>query len=751
MASFDPLSFFLVLLAISLECLGDIAVYLLDLPEWRMPREYTRSEYEPEEFCWYLVRWAMDGRDTAFVFGVFFSLLFSLVLLGPLGFWWHQRYRAGDERAEDLQTRSDKLETRRRDDQETITQLRGENNALQSQRSEFATRLDTQQPAISSIESVNATLQSQNIDLKNKLSGEQAARQRDAAEASEAAKKSNDWIKHQDEAVVAQRRKIEAQKQEIDALRQRAETAEQTLREKDNPIKTEEQQQQKIRLELANERIEKLEQEAEERKSEQEALQEDLDTAESKEHDLKNKLKAAASERQKVQTQLEKTQTELSEARQKFNKADNNASALQKKLTAADQLIKTKAADYKKLTDDNSVTKQRCTELEQENKALNAAKKQQQEFDPKLIIELNKRVERAERKVSDATERENKLKREHSSDQNRLKQQLKTATSQKQDLEKANRIAGLTNAKLTEKYDQATSGAKRAQKLQQEHQSDHQSKLKVQQEAVFKAQSETQKAQEDLKDCQQALKSTTHEQEKLVINQNSALEAKDKEHKEAVHSKDARIATLEVCMKEATERTSDHDEKMAQAQAELKNLQDDLELKSSTIRKLRFELECASVDIQEVNNVMYLLERKTWHEYLKRQEAWILESYTIVQNHLTQAESYIECLHVAFEVLQEEHQDALKAKDEAFATQKRQYEDTARKADEDLKACHEHGKVLKSKIQQLEGSLTDECKDAEAFEEQRDITELRLSAIHSAVESQRARMGRTHIKRVHGA
>ena len=47
MASFDPLSFFLVLLAISLECLGDIAVYLLDLPEWRMPREYTRSEYEP--------------------------------------------------------------------------------------------------------------------------------------------------------------------------------------------------------------------------------------------------------------------------------------------------------------------------------------------------------------------------------------------------------------------------------------------------------------------------------------------------------------------------------------------------------------------------------------------------------------------------------------------------------------------------------------------------------------------------------
>jgi hypothetical protein len=441
-----------------------------------------------------------------------------------------------------------------------------------------------------------------------------------------------------------------------------------------------------------------------------------------------------------VQTQLEKTQTELSEARQKFNKADNNASALQKKLTAADQLIKTKAADYKKLTDDNSVTKQRCTELEQENKALNAAKKQQQEFDPKLIIELNERVKRAERKVSDATERENKLKREHSSDQNRLKQQLKTATSQKQDLEKANRIAGLTNAKLTEKYDQATSGAKRAQKLQQEHQSDHQSKLKVQQEAVFKAQSETQKAQEDLKDCQQALKSTTHEQEKLVINQNSALEAKDKEHKEAVHSKDARIATLEVCMKEATERTSDHDEKMAQAQAELKNLQDDLELKSSTIRKLRFELECASVDIQEVNNVMYLLERKTWHEYLKRQEAWILESYTIVQNHLTQAESYIECLHVAFEVLQEEHQDALKAKDEAFATQKRQYEDTARKADEDLKACHEHGKVLKSKIQQLEGSLTDECKDGEAFEEQRDITELRLSAIHSAVESQRARM-----------
>jgi hypothetical protein len=54
---------------------------------------------------------------------------------------------------------------------------------------------------------------------------------------------------------------------------------------------------------------------------------------------------------------------------------------------------------------------------------------------------------------------------------------------------------------------------------------------------------------------------------------------------------------------------------------------------------------------------------------------------------------------------------------------------------------------LKSKIQQLEGPLTDECKDGEALEgevlmpeEQGDITTLRLSASHSAVESQRARM-----------
>jgi hypothetical protein len=47
MASFDPLSSFLVLLAISLECFDNIAVYLLDLPEWRMPREYIRSEDEP--------------------------------------------------------------------------------------------------------------------------------------------------------------------------------------------------------------------------------------------------------------------------------------------------------------------------------------------------------------------------------------------------------------------------------------------------------------------------------------------------------------------------------------------------------------------------------------------------------------------------------------------------------------------------------------------------------------------------------
>lgn len=569
---------------------------------------------------------------------------------------------------------------------------------------------------------MNATLQSQNIDLENKLSVEQAARQRDAAEASEAARKSNDWIKRQDEEIIAQR--------EVNvALRQRAETAEQALREKDNPIKVPEQQEQERCLKHANERIKQLEAEAEERKSEQEALQNDLETAESKEHDLQNKLEAAESERQKVQAKLEKTQTELTGAGQKFSKADNNASALQKKLTAADQLIKQKEAGYKTLTDDNSVTKQRCTELEQENKALNAAKKQQQDANHKLIVDLNKKVKQAEGKLREATERENKLKREHSSDRDSLKQQLKTANSQKQDLEEKNRTAGLTNAKLTEKYDQATRNAERAKKLQQEHQSEHQSKLKVQQEAVFKAQSETQKAQEALNDCQQALKSTRHEKEKLVINQNLALEAKDKEHKEAFRSKDARINTLEVCMREATERTTDHDEKMTQVQAELKTLQDDLKLESSTIGRLQSELEFASIEIQELNVIMYLLGRNSWHEYLKQQEAWILESYTIVQNHLTQAESYIEHLHVAFDGLQEEHQDALKAKDEAFATQKRQYEEAARKADEDLKACHDNGKVVKSKIQQLEGSLTDKCKDGEALEgevwmleEQCDIT-----------------------------
>jgi hypothetical protein len=53
-----------------------------------MPREYIRSEYEPCEFCSYLVRWALDSRDTTFVFGV---LLFLLFLLLALGYWFCQR------------------------------------------------------------------------------------------------------------------------------------------------------------------------------------------------------------------------------------------------------------------------------------------------------------------------------------------------------------------------------------------------------------------------------------------------------------------------------------------------------------------------------------------------------------------------------------------------------------------------------------------------------------------------------------
>jgi len=651
MAFFEPLSFFMVLVAISLDWLGNTAVYLLDLPEWRVPREYIRSEYEPCEFCSYLVRWALDSRDTTFVFGTLLCLLLAL------GYWFYRQYQAGDDTAEhlksifekadkslqnlgntavdaigNLQNHSNKLETRHQDDQEMMTQLQTRhltdqeriahvedaNNTLQTQNSELQTRLNDQQQAISSTESVNTALQGQIDGLETSLNTEQKARQHAADKASNDAKVANDRIERQAEEIVTLRQEIEAQ-------RQRAAKAEQALREKSNSIKAAEQQQQQQerRFQLANERIEQLEEEAKQHKSEQEVLQDELEKVEPKEHASKSKLEAA------------EYQKELAAASQE-------PKALEAKYKA---LID----DYKVLDDDNTTYKERCAALEQEIKAIISAKKQQQEASP-TPIEINKKLER---KLNEATERINKLDKERDSDRNSLQEQLKRARSEGQRLNEELRATKLGNEKSTEKHNQAT--VQQRDKLQREHQL----KQKLQQDELDNAHSKTQKVQDILKDCQQALKTITEAKEKQSIEHSLALEAKEKERKEVFHLKDARIGKLEASMRDATERIADHDNEMAQTQAELKTLQDDLELKSSMIESLQSELELASVEVHEAKGIMCLLESKKWHEYAKQQEAWILESYAIIQDNLEQAESHIQILEVALDGLKGEHECAL--------------------------------------------------------------------------------------------
>lgn len=692
MPSFDPLSFSMALVAILLGSLGDLVAYLLGLPEWRLPREYNRAEYDPAEFCLYLLRWVVDGYDTTFLFFGLLGLL-GLLVHRAIKFWQYcQRSHHTQEPLDAaislsheeldalmggyleeilggaggqiegmgsvaratiaaLQTRTNDFATSCNVAHDIIADLEGTNNTLQSQNWDLMASLYAHQQRVNSIESANMALESQNTVLKIKLGAEEDAKQREVKKLSQAAEEKEAQIKR---------------------LKQRAEETDQALRKKDDAIRATEQEQQQLesRLQLATERIEKLEEEAEERKSEQEALQDRAETAESTEHFSKKKLEFSESQKQTLQSELDTTRKEFSQIRKEFNKAAKDVSTLQNELTTANEVTKTKEAECEQLKDDKSALKQKCTHLEQDYKVLNTVKMQREEANSKLITQLNTKLEQAD-------ERENKLKRQHSSDKNRLQEQLKTANSEIQALNERSREAGLENAKLTERCDKAD---RASEKLQQEYQL----KQEVQQEEIFKAQSQTQKAQETLKDCQQALKCTRDMKDKQSIDHKLALEAKDKELREAVRSNKANIEKLETCKVEATQRTADHDKKMVQAQAELKTLQDDLDLKSSTIKSLEGELQFASVEVTEAREIAQLVESEKWHVYAKMQEAWILERHTIMQNQLEQAKLHIQFLEVALEGRAEEHEAALEEKDKALANQRCQFEEAFRNADVDL-------------------------------------------------------------------
>ena len=190
--------------------------------------------------------------------------------------------------------------------------------------------------------------------------------------------------------------------------------------------------------------------------------------------------------------------------------------------------------------------------------------------------------------------------------------------------------------------------------------------------------------------------------DKQSIDHKLALEAKDKELKEAVRSNKANIEKLETFKMEATEKTANHDEKMAHAQAELKTLQDDLNLKSSTIESLELEVKLASVEITEAKEIAQLVESEKWHVYAKMQEAWILEDHRTMQDQLEQAKLHIQFLEVALEGRAEEHEAALEEKDKALANQRCQYEEAFRNAYVDLGTCSDAESARGLDIDELE-------------------------------------------------
>jgi hypothetical protein len=349
MASFDPLSSFLVLLAISLECLGNIAVYLLDLPEWRMPREYIRSEYEPEEFCWYLTRWALDSRDTAFLFGVFFRLLLLMLILG---FWLFQQHQARSMMAEylenvferagtrvhsmakiavdtisKLQARLKDFETRHRDDQETITQLRG--------------ALDTSQ--------------SENADLRTELRAEKEVRQQEA-----------------EQALREKNKNSNTQQKSTDMRRMRRKQAK--------------ERKSKVRV------IDRLKEINNERNVAR-------DEAQKREKQLEQNVK-------QINAQAASDKKELSD---KLSEAIKCNKLSKEQYEATKQEIQTQKDKISALSNKNAVTEQKCAKLEQDNKTLEISGQQHQKAHSKLATEH----EKLSRNHSEATERADKLQREN--------------------------------------------------------------------------------------------------------------------------------------------------------------------------------------------------------------------------------------------------------------------------------------------------------------------------------------------------
>ena len=592
MAAFDPLSFCLAVIAIILDTLATITVIALDLPEWRQPWGYALSGYRPEDFCVYPISWILDSYETTIAF---LCLLGIPVIFLALSVWWYCRRScqkckllsaARDttrsvmletaaisrdlqafseigksialEQATEAQNWQDKLGNAATTAAETIdallnkiqdwkTMLRAEQEEYESLQQELSEELSEEQEA--------------NKTLQQTLFEEQEARKNEAETAAKAVEK----------ASVSEKRLSH----ELAAEKQRAEAAEKGSREKDDALKTAGKQQEESSSELATaaKRIEQLQEEHKSKQknlqnrlksaeAQEQALQEKLDkatdhikrfqkkhqseqailqdrlrTAELHEQIQRDKLETAQSQEDILRHELDKIRKELSEVQKQSEKADRSVSSLQKELTTAEKEIEVQKGNVKTLSGENSDIKQICAGLEQECKAANAAKAQQEGAYAKLLA---KHEEELDYERSEATERVDRARKQHKSEETRTKDSLKAANAQIQNLEAAAQSTRLEMAFLKEKTNEearAAAAGGQADKLQ-----DSQSECKNLQNRAEQAELQTQVLEDELARCRHELEFTLQakDEEKRSYQQEheTVVEAEDAEKLESEESDD---------------------------------------------------------------------------------------------------------------------------------------------------------------------------------------------------------------------
>jgi len=602
---FDPFSFSLVLVAILLEGLGNFVAYLLDLPEWRMPREYIRSEYEPGEFCIYLIRWVLDSYDTTFWF---FGLLGSLVT-HVLDLW-----RCVCKRSRHAQRPVDAALSLSHEEldalmggylEEILEEAAGNVEDIGSVARKRIDRLKTRlnesetescdaQDTITDLQDANNTLQSQKTDLKMKLGAEQEARQCEA-------KKSSDAVAE----MAAQMKRLSA---EVATLQQRAEETEQALRKKENALKIANQQRES-NSKLADERIKQL----------QEGHKSDLD-------DLRKELETTKRENRVQKDENSDIELERAELDETLKLERKSKAGLIKNMDE----IKAEAKDARNKAQQ---WQQKCTRAEKSGKDLEQKVKDIEDAECAQCETLTKQAASDKQKLHKAK----LFEEQHMSDRKTWEDKLAIARSEKQDLEKR------------------------------------------------------------LGDCQDALKRTGDSKDKAIMDDQRkhrvALEAKDKEHKDAMRSRNARIDNLEVGLREAEEKIVDHDKNMAHALVNIRAAESRFKNSENDLKNTQAKLETAQAELDgrtEQANDAYQAADKLWHEFeaIKATNEEILDaSVTLIQEGDIPREERRELKEKLHRFLQD-REAALEAQDDA---QPCQHDDAAGTADENLEACHDYG------------------------------------------------------------